>query len=341
MVGSRRFWLGLGWVALLTVLLATAALGKGNFNTQNIIAIKQAGLGKDYQFSVFGQSGGKLDALKGLMTTSKQMAKPQFHLLLGGNLPRRAKSAADFSPLLETLSELGVPAVLIPGKTELTRKGVDAFKEAVGEPETAFTAGGIKFIILNDAGGAIQDSSLSFLEQQLAQANEMGVRKIVLLHQAPAVGDWAKMSKLSRLLIKKNADRLHQILVQGQADYVVAGSPGIFAYQFVDGVRYLITGGAKVDKGLVPSDRNKWWKKLPMHGPDPVQVWGEGPHFTAFRYYDGLLNHLMVPASGKPLTPPSEEKTAPEEEAPAPPEEEGEAPPEEPAPPPPGEEPVF
>jgi len=96
-----------------------------------------------------------------------------------------------------------------------------------------------------------------------------------------------------------------------------------------------------VDKGLVPADPKQWWKKLPLHGPDPVQVWGEGPHFTAFRYYNGLLNHLMVPANGKPLSPPAEEGTAPKEEKPAPPQEEGEAPPQEPAPPPPGEEPVF
>lgn len=142
---------------------------------------------------------------------------------------------AEFERQRDILERLRVPYAVLLGNHDCLATGFAVFRKIFGEPDFAFTAGGVRFVCLNtnalefDYRGV---PNYGFVEAELASYPDGCDRTIAVMHASPA----------SEQLEGEPARRLHELLCRFPALQVCVHGHG-HSYEigepFGDGVRYV------------------------------------------------------------------------------------------------------
>lgn len=146
-------------------------------------------------------------------------------------------------PLVDGIAP--VPLIPVPGNHE-KGAGEDfaGFRAIYGDERFSFDFADSRFVGVNNSGNdPLRDSDLQYLDRELSKP---GVKnKFVLMH-IPAIfaEQGGKGEKEKYRGFTHNADAFHKLMVQQHAQAAFFGHDHGFAARTIDGVRYVITGGA-------------------------------------------------------------------------------------------------
>lgn len=246
-VGGRRLaaWAGLlGGQALLLlvavsmarapVLRPVASLGNSPENVARLAAAPADG---SYAFAVMGDSRNGLETFETLIDRTAR-GGVAFGVHLGDFVPYRTDG--EFAFMLHEFSEHApYPLFVAPGNHDVAADGdAEAFRRALGPTQTFFSYGGDLFLIADNAVRPAEES-LPWLEEVLKR-HAPGKGRIFLFMHRPV---FAIDKKTDRMAVDPNSP-LHQFAKRWGIGYVFFGHYHSYLRAEMDGVRYVVTGGA-------------------------------------------------------------------------------------------------
>jgi serine/threonine-protein phosphatase CPPED1 len=188
---------------------------------------------------------------RGDMTTSRKiyaraaMEKPAF-ILHTGDMVNEGTVEEYLHYHLALVKEIApIPVIPVPGNHE-ARPSNDfvGFRAIYGAERFSFDCDDGRFVGVNNSGSErLTESDLQFLERELSKP---GVKhKFVVMHvPAHLVQQYGKPKMTKKRGFTQNAEAFHALMVRQGVRGVFFGHDHGFAYRLIDGVPYMITGGA-------------------------------------------------------------------------------------------------
>lgn len=141
-----------------------------------------------------------------------------------------------YSTLMTDLRSSPVPMLTTVGNHDIKNGGRALYNRLLGADHYAFDQGSARFVVLDNATAKLGDAQLTFLEEKLKSAPRY---KFVFMHMPPYT-PWWKFSGFGG----SDWARLHALAKQYKVDRVFFGHLHLYDRRVIDGVPYVITGGA-------------------------------------------------------------------------------------------------
>lgn len=216
----------------------------GEIGSPAAIAIAETGA---YSFAIFGDVTGaespfstRRGGYYAFQSLQRGLAatQPAFAVSVG-DLASSASPGA-YRNLRRLLKSLPVPLALTPGNHDLFRGHTyDAapFHALFGADNSAFEAGPVKFVILNNAWGSLREAQWTWLQQELQTALPF---TLLFCHKPPF--DF-RPDAFYAMEDRAHAERLHALCCDHRVTAVISGHIHTLMAETVDRITYVITGG--------------------------------------------------------------------------------------------------
>lgn len=141
-----------------------------------------------------------------------------------------------YTTLMNDLRSAPVPILTTVGNHDIKNNGRALYRQLLGADYYHFDQGPARFIVLDNSTARLGDQQLQYLEDQLKTAP---THKFVFMHMPPYT-PWWKFSGFG------NPDwgKLHALCKKYQVTRVYFGHLHLYDRRVIDGVTYVITGGA-------------------------------------------------------------------------------------------------
>ncbi|MBI2432689.1 MAG: metallophosphoesterase [Candidatus Hydrogenedentes bacterium] len=177
------------------------------------------------------------------VVTAAAAEKPAF-ILANGDIVRRGRPEEYESHHLRLVDAIKpMPFITVPGNHEEgPNRDFEAFLAIYGQEQFSFDYGNARFVGLNNSGRlGVTWAHLRYLEQELSKPGVS--HKFVVFHVPPRDMDIFVDSEEGRGF-RWNAKAFRKLMSEQHVTAVFMGHVHGFAEQTLDGVRYIITGGA-------------------------------------------------------------------------------------------------
>jgi len=191
-----------------------------------------------FSFAVFGDSQGFNEALSAI-AEEVNLGRVDFAIHLGDLTPDGTWE--QYQEALSSLNQFQVPVYLTPGNHDV--QGADGYKiyrEVFGSTSYSFSYGGARFVGVDTSSLHFNETQQSWLAQQLEQVRE-GEPITVFTHTPPFD---PRPGGEHCFLSEKESTSFHSLMVEYGVSLVAAGHIHIYNLTWLDGVRYLVSGGA-------------------------------------------------------------------------------------------------
>jgi Icc-related predicted phosphoesterase len=210
----------------------------------DISALKQ----QDFSFAIFGdvtgaefpvttRQGGYFIFRDLVEAIEKQKAE---FVISVGDLSTQAGSFA-YRRLRQILRHIPVPFAVSPGNHDLFADDEylpNYFQSLFGPDNSVFTLGSIKYVLLNNAWGSMDETQFTWLEKALPRKNESFT--FVFCHKPPID---PRQNEFYGMEDRGHAARLHELFKQHKVTAVFSGHIHALLKHEQDGVTYIISGG--------------------------------------------------------------------------------------------------
>ncbi|MFW9794779.1 MAG: metallophosphoesterase [Candidatus Thorarchaeota archaeon] len=221
-----------GLALIITVVIVLAGV--------SIIGLYQLGLNpvndSILNFYVFGDSQGYQDGILEISEIANQ-ENPDFALHCGDLTP--FGQSGQYAEVISALESFSVPVYTTIGNHDIRGGGGARYLEEFGSPTYSFDIGPAHFTVLNSSGSDVQESEMSWLEQDLLQSNSEF--KFVFTHIPPFD---PRIGQEHAMMNETTAQHLMDLFESQGVNTVFAGHIHMFNETIRNGVRYVVTGGA-------------------------------------------------------------------------------------------------
>ena len=188
----------------------------------------------DFRFIVMGDSQGITEGLEEIIGDANSL-RPLFVAHCGDLVPSGTEE--QYETFIETMDGLDVPFFTVLGNHDIKNNGEETYTSSLAPPYYSFTYGDFRFIFLDSSELGIDEEQYSWLEGEL-QGDE---REFVFLHVPPFDPVTGEKHSFSS---PEDANRFMQLMSDGGVEAVFCGHIHVFNETVIDGVTYVITGGA-------------------------------------------------------------------------------------------------
>jgi len=187
-------------------------------------------------FYVFGDSQGYQGGVEQIVAAANQY-RPQF-VFHCGDLTSFGQES-QYQDIKAVLDQAQVPVYTTIGNHDIKEGGGALYAEYFGSSTYSFDRGSAHITVFNTSSGDVAEHELAWLEQDLSQTNSE--YKFVFTHIPP----FNPLSELDHSLINTTTStRLMALFEQEDVDVVFTGHIHVFNDSMINGVRYIVTGGA-------------------------------------------------------------------------------------------------
>ncbi|MBU1921426.1 metallophosphoesterase, partial [bacterium] len=202
----------------------------------------------DYSFVIFGDvTGGEfpVSSRRGGYFVYRELVeeieKQEADFVISvGDLATQAGIFA-YRRLRQILRHIPVPIAVSPGNHDLFADEEylpHYFQSLFGADQTVFTLGSVKFVLLNNARGTLEDEQFDWLERVLPRDEEGFI--FVFCHKPPID---PREHEFYGMENRAQAARLHELFKQHHVTAVFSGHIHALLTHEQDGVTYIISGG--------------------------------------------------------------------------------------------------
>jgi predicted phosphodiesterase len=167
----------------------------------------------------------------------------------------------------------GVPVIYAMGNHDLEGQGEAHFRQHFGPTRQSLRYGPLRIVVVDNSDIAIDDQQFVWLEKELQAATEK--YKIVLMHAPPFAMHY------SRNMDTAMNRRFIDIVTRTKADYVLAGHSHLYARAHLDGVTYLVSGGAGA--------------MISAYHADPRFTYKLKKHLVAITFFEDHVDESFIP----------------------------------------------
>jgi 3',5'-cyclic AMP phosphodiesterase CpdA len=187
-------------------------------------------------FYVFGDSQGYQGGVEQIVATANQY-RPQF-IFHCGDLTSFGQEN-QYQDIKAVLDQSQVPVYTTIGNHDLKEGGGALYTQYFGNSTYSFDCGPAHVAVFNTSTGDVTEHEFTWLEQDLS--NSDSEYKFVFTHIPP----FDPLSELNHSLINSTTStRLITLFEEQNVDVVFTGHIHLFNDSIVNGVRYIVTGGA-------------------------------------------------------------------------------------------------
>jgi len=187
-------------------------------------------------FYVFGDSQGYQSGVEEIVATANQYM-PQF-IFHCGDLTSFGQEN-QYQDIKAVLDQSQVPVYTTIGNHDLKEGGGALYAQYFGSSTYSFDYGPAHLTVFNTSSGDVTEHELAWLEQDLSDSDSE--YKFVFTHIPP----FDPVSELNHSLLNSTTStRLITLFEELNVDAVFTGHIHLFNDSIVNGVRYIITGGA-------------------------------------------------------------------------------------------------
>lgn len=197
-------------------------------------------------FYVFGDSQGYQDGIYQIAAISA-LHNPDFVFHCGDLTPFGQES--QYETVLAALAEFTMPVYTTPGNHDIRLGGGLRYLEYFGPAAYSFDIGPAHFTTFNSSTGDVSEGDLTWLSTDLGSSDAQF--KFVFTHIPPFDPRTEQDHTFSN---STTASRLMTIFEENEVNTVFSGHIHIFNESTVQGVRYVITGGAGASLYASPDD---------------------------------------------------------------------------------------
>ncbi len=215
-------------ILTIGILICTSIIG--------VVVLQASNNDSILNFYVFGDSQGYQDGIKQIAVVAA-VHQPDFVLHCGDLTPFGQED--QYSDVKAALDEFTVPVYTVIGNHDIRLGGSQRYISHFGPAHYSFDLGSTHFTVFNSSAGDILEEELSWLDNDLSSSNSQ--YKIVFSHIPPfdpRPGSNHAMTNIT------TATRLQSIFEENSVDVVFSGHIHMFNETQVNGIRYIITGGA-------------------------------------------------------------------------------------------------
>ncbi len=187
-------------------------------------------------FYVLGDSQGYQGGLAEIVSAANENS-PRFVFHCGDLTPFGQET--QYQSVLDTVSTLTVPFYTTPGNHDIRLDGRVRFTEHFGESSYSFDVQTAHFSVYDSSEGDVDESTYQWLENDLSTTDAEW--KFVFTHIPPFD---PRPGQNHTLYNSTTSSRLMTLFEQTNVSVVFSGHIHMFSDSTVNGVRYIITGGA-------------------------------------------------------------------------------------------------
>ncbi len=181
---------------------------------------------------------------KKILEETNYMDPPPLFVVDNGDLVP-AGLDSQYQNFLSMISHCRSSFLTVPGNHDYDNGGASLYRKYFGDPYYYFDLGPWRFIMLDNASGAIDDKQLNWLEELLAA----GRKSFLFMHMPPKMKDWwhgftDKEDAFVKLVGQKNVQAVFcgHIHAYGErehmgARYIVSGGAGAPLHSFFQGAK--------------------------------------------------------------------------------------------------------
>ncbi len=223
----ERRRIALAFSVMLIIIVGTGSL---------ILSLRTIPDDSTLNFYVFGDSQGYQGGLEQIIATANEL-RPDF-LFHCGDLTSLGYEN-QYQDVKTVLDQSLVPVYTTIGNHDLKNGGGRFYLEYFGSSTYSFDRGPAHFSVFNSSSGDVSESEFAWLEQDLAETNAQ--YKFVFTHIPPFD---PRPNQNHALLNTTTSTRLMSLFEQQGVDVVFAGHIHMYNDSTINGVRYIISGGA-------------------------------------------------------------------------------------------------
>lgn len=187
-------------------------------------------------FYVFGDSQGYQDGILEIAEIAN-LEGPDFVIHCGDLTPFGQPS--QYAGVVAALDFFSVPVYTTVGNHDIRNGGGARYIEEFGPPTYSFDLGPAHFTVFNSSGSDVSESEMVWLEQDLQQSDSEF--KFVFTHIPPFD---PRTGQEHAMVNETTAERLMDLFEAHGVNTVFAGHIHMFNETVMNGVRYVVTGGA-------------------------------------------------------------------------------------------------
>ncbi len=198
------------------------------------------------KFCVLGDSQGYQDGIAQVVESANSNL-PDFIFHCGDLTPFGQEN--QYENVLDTLDPLNIPLFTTAGNHDIRQGGNDIYKQNFGPFNYSFDFGPAHFTILDTSSGDIPEDDLEWLESDLLATDLEW--KFVFTHIPPL----DPRSGMNHTLTNPSTiNHLIDILETTETDAIFSGHIHMFNHSIINGVNYIVTGGAGASLYASPED---------------------------------------------------------------------------------------
>lgn len=184
-----------------------------------------------YRFIVAGDNRDGNHVLRRLLQRAADF-QPTLMLHSGDFVPLGRRD--EYLELLQLLDQAPFPVFLALGNHDAWQGGDRWYRQWIGSPDSYFDYGPDRFVLLDNSGAQLRPAQLKWLDQVLAVPRRY---RFVVMHYPPRNLIWFHA-------FSEGADELRRIVSRRHVNYVFMGHLHIYDQLILEGVRWLVSGGA-------------------------------------------------------------------------------------------------
>ena len=188
-----------------------------------------------FRFVVMGDNRGNYEVLRELIVSANR-EQPAFMINTGDLVTRGGRK--EYLRFLAVIRQSHVPYFTVLGNHDVGGDGLGTYRQIFGDENYTFDYAGCRFIVLDNSRSRFPEERLRWLDQQL----DTPLRKFVFLHKPPDVGNWRKPFDAAPW--HENALRFTELVGRRKVDRVFVGHIHAYGEKEIEGVRYVLSGGA-------------------------------------------------------------------------------------------------
>jgi predicted phosphodiesterase len=187
-------------------------------------------------FYVLGDSQGYQGGLKQVVANANE-ERPDFVFDCGDLTPFGQEN--QYQDVLDAIAPLEVPFHATPGNHDVRLGGLARYEEHFGAPSYTFDVGDVHFTVLDSSSANINESQFTWLENDLTSTAKEW--KVVFTHIPP----FDPLSGGTHTYLNSTTcERMMTLFEESGVNEVFTGHIHIFNESTINGVHYVITGGA-------------------------------------------------------------------------------------------------
>jgi len=220
--------LALYWAA--TCCPSAQAQDDKRLNEQAIAATQKVPYDGRFAFVVIGDNRDNDPMFSYLLEVANRM-DPLFIINVGDFVFSGLQ--AQYDNYVRLISPSKAPAISVLGNHDVRHDGREIFARMFGPEDFYFDYGNCRFICLDNSDYELTDEQLAWAERLL----DTGLHTFVFMHVPPKTARWLHD-------FDRGADRFMELMKRYQVDYVFLGHIHMYDRQVIDGITYIVTGGA-------------------------------------------------------------------------------------------------